>query len=205
LQDQKSDSAQIWPILQRTLRRAWCRGYSLRLREHSAHVLSVSASGVPRRGRYTTGAHGVWVIPLKTCFEKAFEVPGMKRGVTSRRAVAPKSMVAPESGQECVRVCSTSHVTDGQRHRTPESKHEAHGKARRRVSGASSTSAQRVISSAENPAERHVNDDPGWSRVASEIWRVIGFSGLLTDTPRLQSYPSLGTLTTTIYGFDLWG
>jgi hypothetical protein len=45
--------------------------------------------------------------------------------------------------------------------------------------------------------------DPGWSRLASEIWRVIVFSGLLTDTPRLQSYPSLGTLTTSIYGIDL--
>jgi hypothetical protein len=124
----------------------------------------------------------------------------MRRRVTSRRAVAPKSMVAPESAQECpamcVLACSTSHATDGQRHRYPEYKHEAQQADQVRV-------PSELFRAQKIPPKGTWSMDPGWSRLASEIWRVIVFSGLLTDTPRLQSYPSLGTLTTTIYGIDL--
>jgi hypothetical protein len=78
----------------RTLRRGVVRGCPCKSL-HSQPTCRLSPR-VEHRGGGATGAHGVWVIQLKTCFEKVWRFRDgrcwgkVRLRMTSRRAVVPK-------------------------------------------------------------------------------------------------------------------
>lgn len=106
--------------------------------------------------------------------------------VTSRRAVTQSIIDATGQAMSCAQHHATGlHAFTTQRLQFPWTQYEK--------------ASNQVILRCKFPSmQQHArccDTVPGKSRVASEIWLVIGLVWMLNDDPRLQSYLSLGTST----------